>query len=62
MFNNIKKEVFFATILFVVVTSFMIYSMTKDFVIYDLIYISTFTLFYLRYLKIKKKQKDYMNL
>ena len=62
MFNNIKKEVTIVTILFVVVTGIMLYSMKKDFVIYDFIYIITFTSFYVRYLKLKKKQKDYIDM
>ena len=62
MLSNIKKEVVVVTILFVVVTSIILYSMTKNFMIYDLIYIIMFTSFYIRYLKLKKKQKDYIEM
>ena len=62
MFDNIKKEVLIATSLFVVVTSIMIYSMIKEFVIYDFIYMISFTIFYVRYLKLKKRQKDYIDM
>lgn len=60
MLSNIKKEVVVVTILFVVVTSIILYSMTKKITIYDLIYMLMFTRFYVSYLKLKKKQKDYI--
>lgn len=62
MLSNIKKEVVVVTILFVVVTSIILYSMTKKITIYDLIYMIMFTRFYVSYLKLKKKQKDYIEI
>ena len=62
MLSTIKKEVLVVSILFVVVISFIVFSMTKEFMVYDLIYMLTFTSFYIRYLKLKKKQKDYIDM
>lgn len=60
MQNNIKKEILVVTILFVAVICIMSYSMIKKFEIYDFIYSVMFICFYVRYLKLKKKQKDYI--
>lgn len=60
MQNNIKKEILVVTILFVAVICIMSYSMIKKFEIYDFIYSVMFISFYVRYLKLKKKQKDYI--
>lgn len=62
MLSSIKKEVVTVTILFVVIMSIIVYNMTTDFMIYDFIYMSMFVSFYIRYLKIKKKQKDYIEM
>lgn len=60
MYENIKKEVVVATLIYVVVLCFLIYSLKNLFNVYDLGYLIVFTGFYIRYLKIKKKQKDYI--
>ena len=62
MYENIKREVVVATILYVVVLGILILSLVKEFNIYDFGYLIVFTSFYIRYLKIKKKQKDYIGI
>ncbi|MEG0825866.1 MAG: hypothetical protein RR404_00155 [Bacilli bacterium] len=62
MCDSIRKEVVVATILFVVVSGIIIYNLFKVFNIYDLIYLILSSIFYFRYLIIKKKQKDYIDM
>lgn len=62
MYENIKKEVVVATILYVVVLCFLVYGLVNVFNLYDFGYLIALTGFYIKYLVIKKKQKDYIEM
>lgn len=61
MLNTIKKEMTVVTVLFIVVIGIMFYNITSDFVFYDFVYMIVLSEFYVRYIKLKKKQKEYID-
>lgn len=58
MLNTIKKEILVATFLLLFVVGIMLYSFILDLSVYDFVYIIAFSLFYVKYIKIKMKQKQ----
>lgn len=61
MLNTIKKEMIVVTVLFIVVIGIMFYNITSDFVFYDFVYMIVLSEFYVRYIKLKKRQKEYID-
>lgn len=58
MLNTINKEILVATLLLLFVIGIMLYSFCFEFMVYDFVYIIVFILFYIKYIRLKIKQKQ----
>ena len=56
MHSTIKKEMLVATLLLILVVGIMIFNFCLVSMFYDFTYMVVFTVFYIRYIKIKIKQ------
>ena len=56
MHSTIKKEMLVATLLLILVVGIMIFNFCLESMCYDFTYMVVFTVFYIRYIKIKIKQ------
>ena len=56
MHSTIKKEMLVATLLLILVVGIMIINFCLESMFYDFTYMVVFTVFYIRYIKIKIKQ------
>lgn len=62
MTTSTKKQFIVVTVLFIVVSSIIAYSIFKKFNIYDFSYFIFLIVFYIRYIKLKLETKNYIGL
>lgn len=62
MTTSTKKQFIVVTVLFIVVSSIIAYSILKKFNIYDFSYFIFLIVFYIRYIKLKLETKNYIGL
>lgn len=62
MTTSTKKQFIVVTVLFIVVSSIIAYSILKNFNIYDFSYFIFLIVFYIRYIKLKLENKNYIGL
>ena len=62
MTTNRKKQFVIVTVLFIVVSSVIAYSILKKFNIYDFSYLIFLIVFYIRYIKLKLENRNYIDL
>ena len=59
MLDETKKEIVAVSIMWFLIGCIVLYNLIYDFEVYDLIYMTVFIGFYIKYIMIKKKDIDY---